>query len=194
MRGAIGTIAAALCRRSVRFILHALRLRSASSGRGMNLDTLPPPSCYSWRHLAQLRADRLRACDGEHGWKGARSVRTPGAACAGMRRVQCPRRCVEHGRSQDDVIRTARAVAEKKIGLLYVCGCVRESSNMSPIASPDLIPSSPMAHDHREPLDRPFKRCRFFLQDPPVRLSTALGIPTRYGLRLASPRRNSKRN
>ena len=166
MRGAIGTIAAALCRRSVRFILHALRLRSASSGRGMNLDTLPPPSCYSWRHLAQLRADRLRACDGEHGWKGARSVRTPGAACAAMRRVQCPRRCVEHGRSQDDVIRTARAVAEKKIGLLYVCGCVRESSNMSPIASPDLIPSSPMAHDHREPLDRPFKRCRFFLQDP----------------------------
>lgn len=166
MRGAIGTIAAALCRRSVRFILHALRLRSASSGRGMNLDTLPPPSCYSWRHLAQLRADRLRACDGEHGWKGARSVRTPGAACAGMRRVQCPRRCVEHGRSQDDVIRTARAVAEKKIGLLYVCGCVRESSNMSPIASPDLIPSSPMAHDHREPLDRPFKRCRFFLQGP----------------------------
>ena len=168
MRGAIGTIAAALCRRSVRFILHALRLRSSSSVRGMNLDTLPPPSCYSWRHLAQLRADRLRACDGEHGWKGARSVRTPGAACAGMRRVQCPRRCVEHGRSQDDVIRTARAVAEKKIGLLYVCGCARESSNMSPIASPDLIPSSPMAHDHGEPLDRPFKRCRFFLLNPPA--------------------------
>ena len=177
MRGAIGTIAAALCRRSVRFILHALRLRSASSGRGMNLDTLPPPSCYSWRHLAQLRADRLRACDGEHGWKGARSVRTPGAACAGMRRVQCPRRCVEHGRSQDDVIRTARAVAGKKIGLLYVCGCVRESSNMSPIASPDLIPSSPMAHDHREPLDRPFKRCRFFLLHPLV-LTAAVAQPT----------------
>ena len=178
MRGAIRTIAAALCRRSVCFILHALRLRSASSGRGMNLDTLPPPSCYSWRHLAQLRADRLRACDGEHGWKGARSVRTPEAACAGMRRVQCPRRCVEHGRSQDDVIRTARAVAEKKIGLLYVCGCVRESSNMSPIASPDLIPSSPMAHDHREPLDRPFKRCRFFLPGPLSRDCT--GYPQRH--------------
>ena len=23
-----------------------------------------------------------------------------------------------------------------------------------------------MAHDHREPLDRPFKRCRFFLPGP----------------------------
>ena len=88
------------------------------------------------------------------------------AARVGMRRVQRFRRCVEHGRSQDDVIRTARAVAEKKIGLLYVCACVRKSSNMSPIASPDLVSSSAMDHDHREPLDRPFKICRFFLQDP----------------------------
>ena len=171
MRGGNGAIAAALCRRSVRFVLHALRLRCASSGRGMNLDTLLSPSCGSWRHLVQLRVDRLRDCVGERGWEGARSVRAFQAACVGMRRVQRVRRCVEHGRSQDDVIRTARAVAEKKIGLLYVCACVRKSSNMSPIAPPDLVSSLAMDHDHREPPDRPFKICRFFLLDPLVTVS-----------------------
>ena len=158
--------AAALWRRLARSFQSSLRREIIIMALRSDLDMLPSRSCGSRRHVVQLRVDRLRACVGGRGWERARSVRAFQAARVGMRRVQRFRRCVEHGRSQDDVIRTARAVAEKKIGLLYVCACVRKSSNMSPIASPDLVSSCAMDHDHREPPDRPFKICRFFLLDP----------------------------
>ena len=103
-RGGIAASAAARWRWLARSIWYSLRLHSTLRGRRSDLDTLPPPTRYSRRHLVQLRVDRARLCVWRHGSLAARSVRTLRAARVGMRRVQWPRRCVERARSREDAI------------------------------------------------------------------------------------------
>ena len=78
------------------------------------------------------------------------SVRTMGPPSGGAR----------SSRRSGDLARSGLRRREKWENV-RVCTSIRKWSNMSPIASTDLILSYCMDYDHREPSDRLFKRCRF---------------------------------
>ena len=99
-------------------------------------------------------------------------MREPQWLCGTVQYMRWMRGWTERGGSQDDVISPSVTAVAKKIALLYVSACVRKSSDMSPIASIDLVLSPATDSGRRESPDRPFKERCFFL---PHRLLVRVG-------------------